>query len=135
MARRSLSVWWSSESWDSARSAHLADLPDGRAATLVEWITLAVVEHASRTPDQRAELGEDETPAGGFGRVLQVDAEVIAKIGDAMVQDQRAGRNITRSAWVREAVAVAAAATRERAGGQLPPPPRWLPRGPRARHG
>jgi hypothetical protein len=131
--RRTLSMWWDHSTWQHARAAFVAELDDDPPGppSLLAWIAAAIHTHAARSPAARAtrsgDLREDGGP--GFQRVHQLPPATMDAVDRAVAEDRRAGRMLSRSAWVREAAAVAAAGTSRRHAGALPGSPDRLPPG------
>lgn len=134
MNREPLSVWWDQHAWDRARAAFVAQLDEDPPApnTLLGWILAAVDAHAARTPAARLETAAAPGSAGkGFSKVHLVPVETLQLIEVALISDRQVGgRHLSRSAWIREAVRVAADQAERRRGGPLPPAPLRLPPGP-----
>jgi hypothetical protein len=126
-------MWWDRSTWEGSRAAFVAELDDDPPGppSLVAWIAAAIQAHADRSPAARAAMSRGLPGAGGpgFQKVHQLPASTVAALDRGVVEDRRAGRMLSRSAWVREAAAVAAAATSHRRGGVLPAPPDRLPPG------
>lgn len=130
-------TYWDQESWDLARSAYIADLDTdpGAPDAFVAWLSRALDDHAQRTPSARAELAaaqrSDLGRQRGFGRTHPLRQSTVAALEQAIVEDrQQLGRVISRSGFMREAVLVAAARSRERFGRELLPAPARLPTRP-----
>jgi len=123
--RVSVGAWWEPATWVRARSAYVWDLDHEPAAPagFIEWLHWVLEEHVARGPEGRAELGiatratigADE----GRNRHHRLRVGTLAAVDQAVVADRRAGRILSRSAWIHEAV-TAAIADAERRAGTLP---------------
>jgi hypothetical protein len=126
-------MWWDKVTWERARAAFVAELDDDPPGppSLLAWITAAIQTHTHRSPAARAAMSRDlpGDNGPGFQKVHQLPASTVTALARAVAEDRRAGRMLSRSAWVREAAAVAAAATGGRRGGVLPAAPGRLPPG------
>lgn len=123
-AKASLKVNYVEETWALARRAYVAQMDDLVASpTLLAWVLAAVDEHAARSPGHRARAAEGPTPTRGgrTGRVHRVDPQVLTLVDQCRAADRGWDRRrmLSRSAWVNEAVDVAARAI-ERERGPLP---------------
>lgn len=135
--KSSLSVYWSTTTWARARSAYVTQLDlEAPAPTFLEWIVGALRDHIDRGPTDRGRAAKNSptvSEIGGLRRVHRVDEDLLLDIARAQVDDRlHAGRLLSRSAWIQEAVLVAAA-TVEAAAGELAPAPVRLPTGPAPR--
>ncbi|MGY2872838.1 hypothetical protein ACVW00_000028 [Marmoricola sp. URHA0025 HA25] len=126
-------IYWQRQVYDLARSAYVADLDATPAGPefFVDWLRRALDEHAELTPKARADRASDlpeVTPGRGFNQMYPLPVELLEQVKEAILGDRREfGRVSSRSAFVREAVLVAAETARRRRGGTLPPPPNQLP--------
>lgn len=121
---------------NEAKSAYLIDL-DTAATTpgnFAIWIAQVIAGHAALTPEQRAArahaLPPQTTTGEGVNRPYAIDEAVIEAMNTAITADRAAGRFLSRSEFVTEAIRLATESARNRAGGTLPPPPRRLPNNP-----
>jgi hypothetical protein len=132
-------MWWDRSTWQRSRAAFVAELDEDPAGppSLVAWIAAAIQAHAERSPAARAALSRDlpGQVSPGFQKVHQLPASNWMALERAVAEDRRAGRMLSRSAWVREAAALAAAATGGRHAGGLPAQPGRLPPGRVRRRG
>ena len=133
VSRRHVSAVITTDEHDQARGAFLVDqeLPDG-PTSMSAWVTAALDAHNRRSVAERAAIR-----AAGAGltrserprpRQWEIASAVVEAAQAARVSD-RAGQSL--SGYLADALRVAAAAARERAGGTLPPVPPSLPGGPR----
>lgn len=131
-------LYWSRPVWDLARSAYLADLdtlPDS-PNSFIGWLQEVLERHTALTPAARQEAAVEipDGPGKSFSRTHVLDAVLLEAIDGAIVADRvEAGRAISRSRFLTEAVLVAVSRTRARLGNQLPPAPPRLPNRPRRR--
>ena len=121
-----VSVYWDGPAWQLARSAYVADLdtvPDG-PGSFVAWLQDAVERHAARSPAARARLATDLPAVSderGFQRAHPLPPATVEAFEQAILADrQQTGRVLARSAFIREAVLLAAATARQRYGRDLP---------------
>lgn len=133
--RRRLGIYWNLAVLDEARAAYVADLDglDDPPVGFARWVEDALRAHNARTPERRAELAaelDDLSPGPGGPRPIWLDDQTVEAVGRAVRDDRRAGNIRSTSDYATEAVRLAAAAARERAGGQLPPAPTRLPTRP-----
>ena len=109
------------------KAAFLADwLDGGQLDKLSAWVESSMERHAQRTPQQRAAIGSTG-PNGSITRTFDVACTARDRMLDAMSADQDAGRWLTQSAWIYEALTASVEAARTRRGGALPTPPARLP--------
>lgn len=133
-SRTRISCYLSRTAFDEARAAFIADFEDAPTTsprTFKAWAGKAVIDHANRTPAERAAL-RAVLPRNGNSKysvqVLRLAPEVFEKLDDMIRRDHKRGRDHSPSAAVAEAIRVATMRSRARRGGTLPPPPERLPR-------
>ena len=126
-----LGVYLTPEEFTAAKAAYLAAWQlGGEADTFARWIAGALDEHAARTPEQRAEGAQPKERAEtrtGASRSFSVPTDSATRMREAITADQAAGRWLSDSAWMGEAIAAAVEQTRAANGGTLPTPPPRLP--------
>lgn len=133
--RRRLGIYWNLAVLEQARAAYVADLDalDDPPVGFARWVEDALRAHNARTPERRAalaaELG-DLSPGSGGPRPIWMDDQTIDAVHQGLRDDRRAGHIRSASDYAAEAVRLATAAARERAGGKLPPAPARLPTRP-----
>jgi hypothetical protein len=123
--RVSVGVWWEPRTWERARSAYVWDLDHNPSAPagFIEWLHWVLEAHVARGPagraglaiTTRATIGADQ----GLSRNHPLRVETHAAVDQAIIADRQAGRMLSRSAWIHEAV-TAAIADAERRAGTLP---------------
>lgn len=122
-----LSTYWRDETWRDARAGYLADLTHdpGRAGSLSGWVQAALRDHIDRSPTRRRRLAAGlPSPAGpGAPRPYKIDDATRRDLDTTLAADTAAGRAVSQTEFVREAVLLAIHAATRRAGGQLPPAP------------
>ncbi|GIG23332.1 hypothetical protein Cch01nite_40560 [Cellulomonas chitinilytica] len=129
-------AWWDPATWDAARSAYVCDLDHepGAPAGFVHWLAWVLEAHVARGPAGRADLGVRAAPrlgrAEGKNRKHELPPATLHAVDEAIVEDRAAGRLLSRSAWIHEAVVVAVTNAERRAGGQLAPVVGRLPNRP-----
>lgn len=126
-----LGVYLTPGEFTAAKAAYLAAWQlGGEADTFARWIAGALDEHAARTPGQRAEGAHPKERAEtrtGASRSFSVPTDSATRMREAITADQAAGRWLSDSAWMGEAIAAAVEQTRAANGGTLPTPPPRLP--------
>ena len=129
-------TYWGPATWQDARAAYVADLdndPDSPDA-FVGWLHRAIEDHVARGAEGRARLEipapEGRTGGRGLNRHHPLRASTRAALEDAVVADRLAGRVLSRSTFVHEAVTTAVDQARTRAGGSLVPVVGRLPNRP-----
>src|SRR5215204_2276497 len=130
-----VSINWDKQGWDLARAAYLADLDTDPHSPNVfrDWVQQALDRHTSRSPAERLELAETitDTPASGdrIIRSFYLRPSTAEPFERAIVDDRvQTGRMVSRSGFIREAILLAVADTKQRLDGrQLPQPPNRLP--------
>lgn len=116
-----LGGYWKPGTFDIAKRGYLADLdtqPDS-PDTFGGWIDRAIRKHAQLNPQRRqqiaAQLGEEPSEGRGNSRSFHVAASTVEAMEQAVADDRRHGRLISRAGFIAEAaraaVAEAAAAT------------------------
>ncbi len=126
-----LGIYITPEDVDSAKSAYLADWQaGGHLDTFAKWMAYAFDAHAGRSVSERTRLarpsGRSETRTGS-SRSFVIPTDTIARMREAIAQDQAADRWPSDSAWCSDAIAAAVEQSRTRAGGTLPTAPARLP--------
>lgn len=126
-----LGIYITPEDVDSAKSAYLADWQaGGHLDTFAKWMAYALDAHADRSVSERTRLarpsGRSETRTGS-SRSFVIPTDTIARMREAIAQDQAADRWPSDSAWCSDAIAAAVEQSRTRAGGTLPTAPARLP--------
>lgn len=126
-----LGIYITPEDVDSAKSAYLADWQaGGHLDTFAKWMAYAFDAHAGRSVSERTRLarpsGRSETRTGS-SRSFVIPTDTIARMREAIAQDQAADRWPSDSAWCSDAIAAAVERSRTRAGGTLPTAPARLP--------
>lgn len=125
-----IGIYFHPDEFDRAKSAYLADWTNGgQADTFAKWIAAALDAHAAARPAQRAASTRTrpEGQGSGWSRSFTLPTDTVERMRAAIVDDQRANRWLSESAWAGEAVATAAEKAEEKAGGALPPAPARLP--------
>ncbi|QZN87089.1 hypothetical protein [Cellulomonas sp. C5510] len=122
-------AWWDPEMWQRARAAYVFDLdhhPEAPAG-FIGWLSWVLEAHAARGPQGRAALAVPPraviAATAGLNRHHALRAETRAAMEEAIIDDRQAGRLMSRSSWIHEAVVVAVQDAEMRAGGALPPVP------------
>ena len=106
----------SPEAWALARGAFLADWAAGGTADVFpRWVEHAMLAHARRTPEQRAELA-GPAPKGAAVRTVLLDQEVVDAMHQAIEDDTATGRVRSDRRWIGEALEAAIESTRRRDG-------------------
>lgn len=134
-------TYWDPLTWEAARSAYVADLDSDPESpgSFLEWLHRALEDHAGRSPRARAEIADAEPapPTGGssgakgFSKTFPLREGTVRAIEAAVINDRvQQGRVLSRSGFLREAVAAAVAQARSRRGRDLPPAPARLPTHP-----
>lgn len=130
-------TYWDSSTWDTARSAYVADLDSdpGSPGAFLEWLHRALHDHTARSPRARAEIADAQQdrppPERGFSKTFPLRDSTVRAVEAAIIDDRvELGRLISRSGFLREAVLEAAAHARRRCGRDLPPAPARLPTHP-----
>ncbi len=106
------SAWWAPQTWEAAKAAHqrAKDAGDGPAA-FNDWIHEAIETHAARGVAGRANLQLPERPvvSDGVGRPRAHPLRLATRelLDQARADDEHAGRRLSISAWIYEAVAAA----------------------------
>lgn len=119
---------------DTARTAFLFDraVVDDPVPSMTKWVERAVTAHLDRTPDSRKRRGA-AVPAAPVERKVSYNAPIPAELRErlrrAVQEEVLAGRSISVSALVREAMAIAVEEAKDRAGGVLPVVAGPLPHG------
>lgn len=125
-----LAIYFRPGDFEEAKAGYLADwrTQAHAATTFTEWIGSALLRHARRTAAERGELSRPPEPGRGAGisRTFVVRAETVSLVLDALDEDRDADRWYSVSAFCGEAVRIAVAEARVRAGA-LPTPPARLP--------
>ena len=131
-------AWWDPQLWQRARAAYVYDLdhhPDAPAG-FIQWLHWVLDAHVARGAQGRAALGVPAraviTAGAGLTRNHPLREATRAAIERAIIDDRRAGRLMSRSSWIHEAVVVAVDDAERRAGGVLTAVPegRRLPNQP-----
>jgi len=111
---------------DDARRAFVTDFHDSDGPdTFAEWVSAAVLDHAARTPAERAELAQPrrqrKTGVKGVLRKIDVRREVAEAVEHGMAEDRTTlRRQVSISSWCHDAVMAAVETTKQRTpGGQL----------------
>lgn len=130
-----LGIYMRPELYADAKAAFVADFDnrDDAEDAFQRWVSRAIRELASKTPTARAKAtaAADEYAGDGPGRswTFPVFVDDIDLMDDAIGEDRRAGLEMrARSRFTVDALRVAVAEARRRAGGTLPTPPARLPR-------
>lgn len=125
-----IGIYFHPDEFDRAKSAYLADWTNGgQADTFAKWIAAALDAHAAAGPAARAASTRTrpEGQGSGWSRSFTLPTDTVERMRAAIVDDQRANRWLSESAWAGEAVATAADKAEEKAGEALPPAPARLP--------
>lgn len=132
-------AYWAPHTWQMARAAYVYDLDTdpGCPDAFLGWLHRAIEDHVDRGPQGRAEL-EIPAPEGrdggrGFNRHHPLTVETRAALEEAIVADRLAGRVLSRSGFIHEAVTAAIDASQQRAGHPLQPVEGKLPNRPARR--
>ncbi|CAN5271946.1 hypothetical protein BH11ACT1_BH11ACT1_14170 [soil metagenome] len=122
-------AWWDPQMWARARAAYVFDLdhhPDAPAG-FIQWLHWVLEAHVARGPQRRAALAVPPraviAATVGLNRHHSLRASTRAAMEQAIIDDRQAGRMMSRSSWIHEAVAVAVQDAEKRAGGMLTPVP------------
>lgn len=122
-------AWWDPQMWARARAAYVFDLdhhPDAPAG-FIHWLHWVLEAHVARGPHRRAALAVPPraviAATVGLNRHHSLRASTRAAMEQAIIDDRQAGRVMSRSSWIHEAVAVAVQDAENRAGGMLAPVP------------
>lgn len=132
-------IWWDPSTWARARAAYVYDLDHHPRAPagFIHWLHWVIEVHAARGPEGRTALDVPARPElaadVGLTRMHPLRSEVLESMDQAVVEDRAAGRLLSRSAWLHEAVVAAIADAEARSGGPLRPLPAGarLPNRPR----
>ena len=131
-------AWWDPQLWQRARAAYVYDLdhhPDAPAG-FIQWLHWVLDAHVARGAQGRGALG---VPARaviaadvGLNRNHPLRETTRSAMEQAIIDDRRVGRLMSRSSWIHEAVVVAVDDAERRAGGVLASVPegRRLPNQP-----
>lgn len=127
-----LGVYLTTQEFDDARAAYMADWNHGGTAdTFAYWLAGAVDEHARLSVKQRNAHAQPRARAderSGITRSFNVPVTSVARMRAAITADREdAGQFPSDSAWCREAIRSAVDKARARNGGSLPTPPARLP--------
>lgn len=120
-------AWWDPQTWQRARAAYVYDLdhhPDAPAG-FIQWLHWVIDAHVARGAQGRAALA---VPARaviaadvGLSRNHPLREETRAAMEQAIIDDRQAGRLMSRSSWIHEAVIAAIADAETRTGEMLAP--------------
>lgn len=122
-------AWWDPQLWQRARAAYVYDLDhhSDAPAGFIQWLHWVLDAHATRGAQGRVALG---VPARaviaadvGLNRNHPLRETTRAAMEQAIIDDRQAGRMMSRSSWIHEAVVVAVRDAEKRAGSMLPPVP------------
>ena len=125
-ARISTGAWWDPETWARARAAYVYDLDHNPKAPagFIQWLHWMIDCHAARGPHGRTRLHIEPrgviTKSDGLSRHHPLRLETVTAMELAIIDDRAAGRLLSRSAWIHEAVTAAITDAERRAGGALP---------------
>ncbi|HEX3826014.1 MAG TPA: hypothetical protein VHV82_01965 [Sporichthyaceae bacterium] len=130
-----MSVLWPPATFESARSAYLADLENLPEAPVgfARWVDRAVAQHAGLTRNCRAALAgqlptESADRRPGVSRSFTISSATVAAMQAAIIMDARhTDRVVNRNRFAGEAVRAAVEVARRRNGGTLPSAPGRLP--------
>lgn len=130
-----LGIYMRPELYADAKAAFIADFdhrPEPEDA-FQRWVSRAIREHATKTPAKRAAAAAqaDEYTGEGAGRswTVPIFTDDSDLMDEAITEDRRTGTALhDRSPFAVDALRVAVAEARHRAGGALPEPPARLPR-------
>lgn len=134
-------AYWAPQTWEMARAAYVYDLDTdpGCPDAFLGWLHRAIEDHVARGPQGRAQLAipgaEGREGGRGFNRHHPLAAETRAAMEDAIVADRLAGRVLSRSGFIHEAVTASIAVTQQRVGHPLQPVEGKLPNRPARRRG
>jgi hypothetical protein len=132
-------AYWAPHTWQMARAAYVYDLDTdpGCPDAFLGWLHRAIEDHVDRGPQGRAELAipgpEGRDGGRGFNRHHPLAVKTRTALEEAIVADRLAGRVLSRSSFIHEAVTAAIAASQQRAGHPLQPVEGKLPNRPARR--
>ena len=128
-SRVATGAWWDPQMWARARAAYVFDLdhhPDAPAG-FIQWLHWVLEAHVARGPQGRAALAVPPraviAATAGLNRHHSLRTLTRAAMEQAIIDDRQAGRMMSRSSWIHEAIAVAVDDAEKRAGGTLTPVP------------
>ena len=128
-SRVATGAWWDPQMWARARAAYVFDLdhhPDAPAG-FIQWLHWVLETHVARGPQGRAALAVPPraviVATAGLNRNHPLRASTRAAMEHASIVDRQAGRMMSRSSWIHEAIAVAVEDAEKRACGTLRPVP------------
>lgn len=110
------SVWWAPQTWEQAKGAYNRDKEAGVGpATFNGWIHAAIQAHVARAASGRAALELPVRPevsaAEGMPRTHPLLVSTREVLEAARAEDEAAGRPLSVSAWIYEAVAASISST------------------------
>ena len=122
-------IYFGGDEFEAAKASYLADWENGgEEDTFTRWIAAAIIAHARRSPKKRAELARPKSQVvNGVQRTFNLPEDSVRRMREAIVEDGKAGRWTSDSAWCADAITIAVHEARERNGGTLPTPPARLP--------
>lgn len=122
-------IYFGGDEFEAAKASYLADWENGgEEDTFTRWIAAAIIAHARRTPKKRAELARPKSKVvNGVQRTFNLPEDSVRRMREAIIEDGKAGRWPSDSAWCADAITIAVNEARERNGGTLPTPPARLP--------
>lgn len=122
-------IYFGGDEFEAAKASYLADWENGgEEDTFTRWVAAAIITHARRSPKQRAALARPKSQVvNGVQRTFNLPEDSVRRMREAIVEDGKAGRWSSDSAWCADAITIAVNEARERNGGTLPTPPARLP--------
>ncbi len=107
------SAWWHPQTWAQAHDTYDADRRTRRQPprSFIEWIHEAIEQHAAQGAAARARLRVPARPEAseeeGLRRSHPLRQHTRQLLDQARVDDRELGREVSQSAWIYEAVALA----------------------------